>query len=510
LGRAVSGAGKRVLGGAEAAGAVLSGVVAEPISGLAGLAQSVNPFAHPGAGAKAVEATRSALTLAPQTEAGIESVQAVGKTLEPAGKALAAAEDFLGDATLEATGSPALAAAAKTTPTAIMEALGLGAGRRAAKTSTKLNKTPELVKLEKVKPKLTEKTLIEAAPDVEALQDTARAIYQELDDSGIRLQKKSFAGLVNRLETTAKKANVDNTLTPKTARTLELLRKDFKEPQLKTVGDIEIMRRKISEAAKTLDSQDSSAALRLIDEIDEHLDNLSPTAFAGGRKIAGKDITTRYKAARNLWGRSKRAELISDAMERAGRQASGFENGIRIQLRQILNNKKRSRFFSREELAAMDDVVKGTNEQNLFKLVGRLGFSEGQATNIIGGLGGTAFGTAVGGAPGAVTVNFLGQLSRKAAQKATVKNAKLSDAIVRARGNGKEITEAYLRLTPKNKRKLSELSEILTDPRIDVDDLLTSSNELIKRAAESAKGRRAFLTSQSAGVLAPTAIQEEQ
>lgn len=54
----------------EAGISLISGAVAEPVAGLAGIAQAANPFAAPGAGARAVEATRQALTLQPGTPAG--------------------------------------------------------------------------------------------------------------------------------------------------------------------------------------------------------------------------------------------------------------------------------------------------------------------------------------------------------------------------------------------------------------------------------------------------------
>ena len=49
--------GDEALGVVENVGAIASGIVAEPMAGLAGIAQSLNPFADEGAGARAIEAT---------------------------------------------------------------------------------------------------------------------------------------------------------------------------------------------------------------------------------------------------------------------------------------------------------------------------------------------------------------------------------------------------------------------------------------------------------------------
>ena len=55
----------QALGVAENIASFASGTVAEPIAGIAGIVQTLNPFADEGAGAAAVEATREALTFKP-------------------------------------------------------------------------------------------------------------------------------------------------------------------------------------------------------------------------------------------------------------------------------------------------------------------------------------------------------------------------------------------------------------------------------------------------------------
>jgi len=104
-----------------------SGAIAEPIAGLAGLAQTLNPFAEPGAGAQAVQATREALTFQPKTQEGQQTLENVAGVVEPVGKAISATENAMGDFAFDLTGSPELATLAKSTPTILMELLGLRA-----------------------------------------------------------------------------------------------------------------------------------------------------------------------------------------------------------------------------------------------------------------------------------------------------------------------------------------------------------------------------------------------
>lgn len=125
---AVAQVAKEGIGNLEALGALASGVVAEPLAGIAGIGAAIVPGGR--TGAEAVEATREALTFQPRTEAGERRVQQIGGALEPVGRALETTEDFLGHAVFDLTGSPALAAGAATTPTLVLEALGLGALRK--------------------------------------------------------------------------------------------------------------------------------------------------------------------------------------------------------------------------------------------------------------------------------------------------------------------------------------------------------------------------------------------
>lgn len=108
----------------EPAATIASGIIAEPLAGVAGVVQSLNPFADQGAGARAVEATREALTFQPRTEAGREGLQALGSVLEPVTSAIESAETTLGDIGFDVAG-PIGGAIGKTIPTAVLTALGV-------------------------------------------------------------------------------------------------------------------------------------------------------------------------------------------------------------------------------------------------------------------------------------------------------------------------------------------------------------------------------------------------
>lgn len=124
----ISGIGNRVL---EPLGAIASGIVAEPIAGLAGLVQSLDGSRN---AADAVKEARADLTMQPKTPEGIAALQSVAEfaPIKAIGDAITGAEETIGDAGFSA-GGPVLGAIGTAVPTALMELLGAGLGRRAGR-----------------------------------------------------------------------------------------------------------------------------------------------------------------------------------------------------------------------------------------------------------------------------------------------------------------------------------------------------------------------------------------
>ncbi len=138
--------GEIVHGGIDVLTTVASSVLAEPISGIAGM--GVGVFGGAKAGAEAVEDVREAMTYQPGTEAGQEFMGDVGSFLAPVGEALGGVETWLGESTLAITGSPELATLAHTVPTALLEVLGLGLLKRPSQAAMEAAKIQRRIKIE--------------------------------------------------------------------------------------------------------------------------------------------------------------------------------------------------------------------------------------------------------------------------------------------------------------------------------------------------------------------------
>lgn len=259
---------------------------------------------------------------------------------------------------------------------------------------------------------------------------------------------------------------------------------------------LESHRRRLAEIARTGQGSDKAAAAVALDVVENFQDKIAP------------GINKKYKAARNLYARSRKAETIQDAISEAEKRASGFENGLRVEFGKIARQKGKRKFFNKKELEIIDDLIKGDTLQNFSKLIGRFGFSEGRATNIIGGSLGLAAGGALGGPVGGALAAGTGAAFRKLAGKLTGDKAALVQSIIAGGGNSQDIVRAYLKQTPRGQRKAADLAELLSDPNIDLEPLLQRADKLTKDAVEIAAGRQAI--GEAVGLATASAAANQQ
>lgn len=345
--------------------------------------------------------------------------------------------------------------------------------------------------------KSAKKLLNEAAPTIEGLKTAARGVFKEIDDLGVTVNPGSTARLSGQLGQLVRKQGFNPTIHPKVNAALKEFDAVAGKPQ--TLSEVDVLRRVANAAARSTEPDEARLGNLMINKIDDFLDT------AGRKELSGatQNIGAKYRDARQLWRRAKKSEQIEEAFGKAQLQATGFENGIRTQFRSILNNKKARKGFTKEELDAMRQVVKGGTLENIAKMIGRFGFSEGQASNMLMGSLGVAGGAAIGGPAGAVAVPLIGQMSRSLAQKLTRKGAEGADLIVKAGNNGINVVKAYMKAVPPKERTAQELTELLLRPDISLQGL--------KNAARNAPQKQKRLINDAAFLVnAIKSTQQEQ
>lgn len=261
------------------------------------------------------------------------------------------------------------------------------------------------------------KTIDNTIPSTEQIKNTANSLYKEADNLGINIKENSYGGLIKQITDKASKEGFHPKIHPKVAAALdEFSDKDIKQLTLK---ELEQKRRILKSAAKSNEADERRVASELIGEIDGYIDNLSDLHVSSGNAEKASSV---IKQARANWQKTRKSEMIEEAIEKAKNQASGFENGLRIQFRQILNNKKKTRGFTGEELDALRKIVRGEKTENVLRVLGKMAPNEGAATNWLGMLTGMGGGHVIGGPVGMAAAPLVGMASRNTAQKITRNN----------------------------------------------------------------------------------------
>ena len=119
-----------VKGGLETGAAILSGAIAEPLSGLGG--SLIAGRTTPAQTAQVIEKTAAALTYDPVTPEGRRNLQAISKTLKPVGELLEKAEKASGDLGYD-LGGPIGGAITSALPAALLELLGVASLKKVSK-----------------------------------------------------------------------------------------------------------------------------------------------------------------------------------------------------------------------------------------------------------------------------------------------------------------------------------------------------------------------------------------
>ena len=302
-------------------------------------------------------------------------------------------------------------------------------------------------------------------PTTEQLRQQAGRLYDQARDRGVVVRQTSFddfaTGLANRIK--AEGADPDVTSQAFAAvRRLEAARgRDV------SLRDIDTLRRVMGNASTSNNPADRRLAGMMLEGLDDYVHRLVDGDLAGG---SAQGLSTELRQARKIWGQMRNSEMIEEAIQRAGDQASGFENGLRIQFRQILRNRKAMQRLSEGEQEAVRAVVRGTPLGNLLKRMSRMSYGSGAQTNVMGaslfGAAGAGAGGAVGGPVGAmvgaVAPAVVGSAAGRGAENITLTAAQRARNV--AAGGGMSLPappnvnalSGYLRGVPAGVAPVSE------------------------------------------------------
>lgn len=280
---------------------------------------------------------------------------------------------------------------------------------------------------------MTRKQVRKQAPSTEALKQRAGEAYEASESAGVAFSNDAYkrfaADLVNEMTS----EGIDKGLHPKTLGLIRRIAGEAVDGAIPGMKHMDILRQNARDLLKSNDAGEQRFGAILMRQVDEFMENVKPSDVVAGKNP--QEALANLRQGRELWKRARKAEVIEEAIYKAGNQASGFENGLRTQFRQLLQNKKTRKMFSPDEVMAIEKVANGGPVENLLRRLGKFSFGEGGATNSLGGSIGASVGYSLGGLPGAIGVVGGAQGARQAAQAATQGNAELAASLARLGGD---------------------------------------------------------------------------
>lgn len=254
----------------------------------------------------------------------------------------------------------------------------------------------------------------------QGVKDVAGEMFRASDGAGVTITKPAYDRFLAEISQDFTRLRANGALDPKAIGVLDELAKvsaELGETGGLQLGDLHILRQIAQKAAQSGEGRDQMLNSLVIDKLDDFMGKLTPADIAGAADPT--QAVQALQAGIENWHIAKKASILEDAMYRAQNQASGMENGLRVQFRSILNNPRQRQAFTPEELAQIEGVVNGSLPANALRLVGRFGFSGGTNSNAFGGAVGAFGGAALGDPTGGLATLLVTSGARAGAENLT-------------------------------------------------------------------------------------------
>lgn len=206
-------------------------------------------------------------------------------------------------------------------------------------------------------------------PTAQELSNQSTQLFNVAKQSGVQIDPNKFGLAMDNIGRSLRAEGYTPTGYPKITAALEEMKntampKDFTE--------LQALRKIIQGAQGSADATERRLGTILKSEFDSYIANIPNDAIVGGSKQG----LQAWKQARDLYAKQSKAEIFEDMLARAQLDkskftASGTENSLAQQLRNLAKNDKQMRLFTKEEQQAIKEAAEGGNVQNMLKFVGR-------------------------------------------------------------------------------------------------------------------------------------------
>lgn len=229
-------------------------------------------------------------------------------------------------------------------------------------------------------------------PSIDDLRTQKNAAYAAADNMGVTYQPQEFDNMLADIAQDVTSAHISPTRHARAASFIRDMMGRRGKPM--TLTELDQLRQEVRRDLITPSYSNPEAAAdaffgdMILDNID---DMIAKSPGGSAAMLKAREANTRLR----------KSEMLEDAITKAVRrtQSTGsggnINNAIRQNVRQILDNPKRRKAFTKEELVAMEDLVRQGKMENFLRLVGKLSPS-GNGLMAALGIGGTMINPSIG------------------------------------------------------------------------------------------------------------------
>lgn len=294
-------------------------------------------------------------------------------------------------------------------------------------------------------------------PTVDGIRKAKQEAYKAADDAGIILRPDLIKRIQEQARDDIGQMGYSPRLQPNIKGVLDEL--DDAAKSNHRLKDVDVIRRIAQGAYKPGDKANNAMMTQIINAIDDGLNTVKPSEIVMGNAKRGvQALNEARKAAATEAKINTITSQLSKAENQASRTYSGtnLDNAIRQKISSLLDNPARTRGFTKDELAALQEIVDGTATQNTLRWAGKFLPSSG-----VGGLANLGVSmTALG--PAGLAIPAAGYGMKAAADQMSRGNVRKLVEVIAA-GGSKEATRAPLNKVQQiTKQQRDSLARALT------------------------------------------------
>lgn len=263
------------------------------------------------------------------------------------------------------------------------------------------------------------------APSTSQIFQKGSDLYDEAKIAGVVVKPQAVQNINGNVKLKMQDFDLDPVLQPKTSHLVSRFEAAAKANKPMSLMELENLRKQAVRITQdATEASEKAAAGNIIESIDVAMQNNAN--FTANSNQGLKALTE----ARQVWKTARKAEILDDIAQNAQLQATGFENGLVVQMRALAKNKAKMKAFTPEEQAAIRKLVSRGSVRQILAMMGRL-----SPNSTFGGIttGSALFGS---GVLPAAALGGTGWVSKKAAEAMTrSKFGGIQEMVARGAGN---------------------------------------------------------------------------